>query len=281
MDLLQTAIKASVEAGKAIMNIYESGDFGVEMKSDNSPLTLADKAAHDIISERLKATDVPILSEEGKHESYDKRKGWKKLWIVDPLDGTKEFVKKTGEFTVNIALIENGFPLLGVVFVPVSGVVYYGDKDGAFKVTLKEDWKDVNYSNEMYSYKEQINCENLNPELTIVASVSHLSKETQLFADMLTDSFKDTNFISKGSSLKICMIAEGKADIYPRLGPTMEWDTAAGQAVAECAGAHFINWKTLQRFNYNREVLLNDWFVVCGTKISFEELKVMISSFEI
>ncbi len=280
MDLLQTAIEATIEAGKAILDIYDSGDFGVEMKSDNSPLTLADKSAHNIIVERLQNTEIPVLSEEGKLEAYEKRRKWNELWIVDPLDGTKEFVKKTGEFTVNIALVKNGFPILGVVFVPALDVVYYGDGQDAFKLELKTEWRSLVFSKDIIAKKNKITCENTVSALNIVASVSHLSEETKLFAEKLKGFYKETNFISKGSSLKICMIAEGKADIYPRLGPTMEWDTAAGQAVAESAGASFINWKTLKRFNYNREELLNDWFVVFGNKFKEEGLKEMISSFE-
>ncbi len=281
MDLLETAIEATVEAGKAILDIYESGDFGVEMKADNSPLTLADKAAHEIIAQRLQPTEIPVLSEEGKLEPYAIRKEWKELWIVDPLDGTKEFVKKTGEFTVNIALVRGGFPVLGVVFVPALDVIYYGNGKAAFKLELKEEWRNKDYSENVILRKEKISCKNSVEALNIVASVSHLSEETKLFAEKLQVFYKETNFISKGSSLKICMVAEGKADIYPRLGPTMEWDTAAGQAVAESAGACFINWKTMQRFNYNREELLNDWFVVSGSKFKEEKLKEMISSFVI
>ncbi len=280
MELIQIAIVATIEAGKKIMNIYDSGDFGVEMKSDNSPLTLADKAAHEEIDKRLKVTGVPILSEEGKLAGYTERKDWKQLWIVDPLDGTKEFVKKTGEFTVNIALVRDCYPVMGVVFVPALGIVYYGEGNKAYKLQLADDWRIVPFTEQVILKKEEINCNNFSEGLSIVASVSHLSKETEMFADKLKESYKETFFISKGSSLKICMVAEGKADIYPRLGPTMEWDTAAGQAVAENAGAKFLNWKTQQRFDYNRPDLLNDWFVVFGDKVSSEVLNKLIVEFK-
>lgn len=273
---LEIAIEAAIEAGKAIMSIYRSGVFEVEMKIDKSPLTLADKAAHQIIEKHLIKTNIPILSEEGKLNCYDERKSWPKLWIVDPLDGTKEFVKKTGEFTVNIALIENNYPVLGVVFVPAIGILYYGNtEDGAFKVILDRDWEDQTKGWKIEN-KNKLPILQNNEVLQIVASVSHLSKETETFANLLKEKYGNTEFVSIGSSLKICKVAEGSADIYPRLGPTMEWDTAAGQAVAESAGAKFVNWKTQSRFDYNRPILLNDWFVVFGSKVDEKELLLII-----
>lgn len=278
-ELIRVAIAAAIEAGKAILEIYETGDFGVEKKADHSPLTLADKAAHKIIEQRLVQTAIPVLSEEGKHAAFAERKQWKKLWVVDPLDGTKEFVKKTGEFTVNIALVDEGYPVLGVVFVPVSGLLYYGDKDlGSFKLLLNADWRELNAHMPDISKAQKLSAQSRDKELRIVASVSHLSKETELFAEVLKENYGNTSFMSVGSSLKICKVAEGSADIYPRLGPTMEWDTAAGQAVAEYSGASFLNWKTKERFGYNRENLLNDWFVVAGNKIPSDDLKSLIGS---
>ena len=272
---LKTAVAAAVEAGKAIMKIYRNGNFGVEMKADDSPLTLADKAAHEVIVEGLSNTGIPVLSEEGNHDDYAVRKDWKKLWVVDPLDGTKEFVKRTGEFTVNIALVEDNFPVGGVVFVPVTRTLYYGSKEfGAFKAMLDEDWEEQ----EEIEIRSQARLPlyHKNKKLNIVASVSHLSKETEAFAGLLKDKYGDSEFVSVGSSIKLCKVAEGSADIYPRLGPTMEWDTAAGQAVAEAAGAKVVNWKTLKRFDYNREELLNGWFVVAGDKFTRKELAGLI-----
>ncbi|WP_282039765.1 3'(2'),5'-bisphosphate nucleotidase CysQ [Saccharicrinis aurantiacus] len=281
-DLLNKAIEATVNAGKAIMEIYRSGDFGVEIKGDNSPLTLADKAAHNIIVEALTSTQIPILSEEGKHDSYESRKDWDKLWVVDPIDGTKEFIKKTGEFTVNIALVENNYPVLGVVFVPAKGELYYGSlEEGAFKVILSGNWENENCSSFLNQEKVKLPSRANNVSLQVMASVSHLSKETEEFVDLLKNEYGSIDFLSVGSSLKICKVAEGVADIYPRLGPTMEWDTAAGQAVAEAAGARFINWKSELRFDYNRANLLNDWFVVYGPKIKDETLKVLIDQFKL
>ncbi len=275
---LQTAIKAAVEAGKAIMQVYKSDDFGVEAKADSSPLTLADKAAHDIIEGYLLKTNIPILSEEGMHEKYETRKHWDQLWIVDPLDGTKEFVKKTGEFTINIALIQNNYPVAGVVFVPVTGELFYASADkGSFKVALHKDWlnqNDINIVNAQKLPLANQQKESLKPnkKLRIVASVSHRSKETNQFIQQLEEKYGQADVVAVGSSIKLCKIAEGSADIYPRLGPTMEWDIAAGQAIAECAGAYVIDWNTQSRLKYNRHELLNNWFVVSTDKIPQEEL---------
>ena len=278
-ELLKCAILAAVEAGKAIVKIYESENFQIEFKGDSSPLTRADKAAHNIIEKYLLETDIPILSEEGNHEGYEIRKHWKRLWIVDPLDGTKEFIKRTGEFTVNIALIEDGYPIAGVVFVPVTQTLYYGDVDnGSFKIVLNSTWRQDCAVDIVKPKKLPISIQEQN--FKVVASVSHLSKETENFVDILKEKYGAIDFLSIGSSLKICKIAEGSADIYPRLGPTMEWDTAAGQAIAECAGMRFINWYTKQRFNYNRAELLNNWFVVVGEKVKQRELIDLIEQFK-
>ncbi len=278
-NLLNIALQASIEAGKAIMDIYETGDFGVEKKEDNSPLTLADKAAHSIIEQYLSKTYIPVLSEEGKHEAYRVRSNWQQLWIVDPLDGTKEFVKKTGEFTVNIALIEDNYPVMGVVFVPAQRVIYFGGRDqSAYKLKLVEDWRILDVEKISFSDSISLPVQKNDDILRVVASVSHLSKETEEFVEVLKEEFGETEFMSVGSSIKICKVAEGSADVYPRLGPTMEWDTAAGQAVAEGAGMVFVNWKTRLRFDYNRKDLLNDWFVVAGKNISKDKLILLISN---
>ena len=276
-QLLQTAIKAAIEAGKAIMQVYGSGDFGVETKADSSPLTLADKAAHDIIVGYLLTTHIPILSEEGKHEGYEIRKHWEQLWIVDPLDGTKEFVKKTGEFTVNIALVQNCYPAAGVIFIPVTGELYYASADkGSFKVKLPKDWlnqENVNItSSQKLPLSHQSGISKPNKKLRIVASVSHRSSETNQFIQLLEEKYGQADVVSVGSSIKLCKIAEGSDDIYPRLGPTMEWDIAAGQAIVECAGAYVIDWNTKSRLKFNRRQLLNNWFVVANDKIPKDEL---------
>lgn len=259
-QFLECAIKAAIDAGNEIMKIYESSDFGIEEKEDQSPLTLADKAAHKTILNHLTRHGIPILSEEGKTISWDIRKTWDRFWLVDPLDGTKEFIKKNGEFTVNIALIEMGKPVLGVIFVPVSGELYYADKNGSFKTTVNfnenvDDEKIINSSVKLPSY-----C--IGSEYVVVGSRSHLNQETEEYINNLETAGKPIKMESKGSSLKLCMVASGKAQIYPRLGPTMEWDIAAGHAIALFAGKSVTQFPSGEPLRYNKENLLNPFFVV-------------------
>lgn len=256
---LKTAITAALEAGKVILDIYHSDDFEIELKSDDSPLTKADMASHNVIMSYLKATRIPVLSEEGKTIPYGARKDWKQLWIVDPIDGTKEFINRNGEFTVNIALIENQKPVLGVIFVPVSGDLYFSSKErGAFKthVDLQIDIETIlNKSTRLPQSREDAT-------FTVVASRSHRSAETENYINDLGKKHGAMKVITKGSSLKLCMVAEGQADCYPRFGPTMEWDTAAGQAICEHAGVEVIDWNTNKQMVYNREELKNHAFLV-------------------
>ena len=259
-QLLHTAITAALEAGKAILKIYHSGEFDVEIKGDNSPLTKADTASHNVIMSFLTKTNIPVLSEEGKAIAYEERKDWNRLWIVDPIDGTKEFIKRNGEFTVNIALIENQKTLIGVIFVPVTGELYFSTKEiGAFKVTVDLDNFDIET---LISNGNKLPLDREDKTFTIVASRSHMSSETEDYVAEMKAKYGNVNLISKGSSLKLCMVAEGTADCYPRFAPTMEWDTAAGQAICEHAGFKVIDWKTKESMLYNREELLNNWFLV-------------------
>ena len=259
-QLLNTAITAALEAGKAILEIYHSGAFDIEMKGDNSPLTKADTASHNVIMSFLTKTNIPVLSEEGKTISYEARKDWKQLWIVDPIDGTKEFIKRNGEFTVNIALIENQKPILGVIFVPAKGELYFSTKDiGAFKVKVDLENYEIEY---LVTNANKLPLQREDNTFTIVASRSHMSPETEDYMQQMKEKYGEVNLISKGSSLKLCMVAEGQADCYPRFAPTMEWDTAAGQAICEHAGFQVIDWVTKENMLYNREELLNHWFLV-------------------
>lgn len=257
---LKTAITAALEAGKVILEIYKSEDFEVELKGDNSPLTKADVASHNVIMSYLSKTDIPVLSEEGKTIPYANRKDWNQLWIVDPIDGTKEFIKRNGEFTVNIALIENQKTILGVIFVPVIGDLYFSTLEmGSFKVSLNLD----NYNiNALSDEVEKLPLEREDKTFTIVASRSHMSLETEVYVNEMREKHGAVNLISKGSSLKLCMVAEGQADCYPRFAPTMEWDTAAGQAICEHAGFEVIDCNTKEQMLYNREELLNASFLV-------------------
>ena len=258
--ILETAITAALEAGKVILDIYNSDDFEIELKGDNSPLTKADIASHNVIISYLKNTGIPVLSEEGKSISYNDRKEWNQLWIVDPIDGTKEFIKRNGEFTVNIALIEHQKPVLGVIYVPVSGALYFSAKDyGAFKVNVNlEDYSVA----ALLSQASKLPLERADKTFTIVASRSHRSPETENYVSEMRQKHGAVNLMSKGSSLKLCMVAEGIADCYPRFAPTMEWDTAAGQAICEHAGFEVMDWNTKAPMLYNREDLLNAWFLV-------------------
>jgi 3'(2'), 5'-bisphosphate nucleotidase len=259
-QLLEIAIKAAIEAGEKILKIYAFTDFGIETKVDQSPITLADKAAHETIARQLALYDIPLLSEEGKTISWETRKTWNQFWLVDPLDGTKEFIKKNGEFTVNIALIEMGNPVLGVVFVPVTGELYYADKNGSFKTTIN--------INEVIDFEQirtksfKLPCHKKGEKFVIVGSRSHQNSDTEEYINQLNTEGKTVVMISKGSSLKLCMIASGEAQIYPRLGPTMEWDIAAGHAIAIFAGKTVSQIPSGETLKYNKENLLNPHFVV-------------------
>lgn len=259
-ELLHNAVHASLQGGKEILDVYE-GKIEVEYKEDKSPLTEADKRAHLAIVAAIEDTKIPILSEEGKHLPFQKRKGWDKLWVVDPLDGTKEFVKRNGEFTVNIALIENGTPIAGVIYVPVAETLYFAAKGlGAFR-------KQVDVNLRFENYADLITDATTLPEkkeraYSMVGSRSHMSEETIDYFNKVKEQHPNASVISKGSSLKICMVAEGSADVYPRFAPTMEWDTAAGHAIAKEAGFEIINPKTNTPLQYNKEDLLNPWFIV-------------------
>lgn len=259
--LLKQAIEASLAGAVEIMDVYENADFQVQTKDDNSPLTIADLRAHNAIKDLLEKTGIPILSEEGADIPYEERSAWKRFWLVDPLDGTKEFIKRNGEFTVNVALIENGSPVLGVVYAPVLKQIYYGDlEDGAFmgKGVVAEEAVEA-----ISGKSEKLPVATERETLNVVASKSHLNQDTKDFiANLEKESDKPVDTVSIGSSLKLCLVAEGKADIYPRFGPTMEWDTGAGHAVVKAAGKKVYQADGEQELKYNKENLLNPYFVV-------------------
>jgi 3'(2'), 5'-bisphosphate nucleotidase len=248
-DYLSTAIIAAEEASKVILDVYNSNDFQAEAKGDNSPLTLADRTAHAVIATILEATNLPVLSEEGKNIPYEERRNWEYFWMVDPLDGTKEFIKRNGEFTVNIALIHLGKPVLGVVAVPVTGELFYASTgDGAF---VKRDGKPQ-------PLKKRSAIDLTAKGLRVVASRSHMNEETQAFINSLIE----PTLVSSGSSLKFMLLAEGKADVYPRYAPTMEWDTAAAHAVVNETGLKVYQAGSEVELVYNKEDLLNPYFLV-------------------
>ena len=268
---LSTSILAALEAGEAIMGIYQT-DFQVDYKDDRSPLTWADRSAHDIIVQHLQDSGIPILSEEGRSIPFQDRKSWETLWIVDPLDGTKEFVKKNGEFTVNIALVKEGTPVMGVVYAPDRSLLYFAMQDlGAYKIADPEIIREcqVGMQTGRTTLKDILKNARKLPlagqrkkPYTIVGSRSHATPDLDKFVADKRKIFGEVDFIPAGSSLKICLVAEGKADIYPRLAPTMEWDTAAGHAVASCSGSRIFEYESGITLTYNKENLFNPWFVV-------------------
>jgi 3'(2'), 5'-bisphosphate nucleotidase len=248
---LQAIIALAEEAGEAIMSVYGEKDFGVSLKSGQSPLTRADMAAHHVIVAGLEAIqpNLPVISEESKTVAYEERRHWGAYWLVDPLDGTKEFIKREGEFTVNVALIQNGNPLLGVVHAPTLHLTYFAAlAEGAFRQKSGQSPVKIRVNKEPDS------------KLKIVASRSHISAALERFLGKL----ENYECLNMGSSLKFCLIAEGAADLYPRLGPTMEWDTAAGQCIVEAAGGTVTTLQGM-RLSYNKPELLNPDFIVCST----------------
>ncbi len=256
--LIETALKA----GEAIMHIYTT-DFNVEYKTDRSPITQADQQAHRIISKELLKTDYPLLSEEGKNIPWTVRKNWNTFWLVDPLDGTKEFIKKNGEFTVNIALIEQGLPVMGIVYAPVPDIIYIGEvHSGAYKIekASEKGCRDWSFSG-CSEFVKKLPLQGKTNPYRIVASRSHISPETKAYIEEQRRKYGNIEIVSKGSSLKLCMIAEGRADVYPRFGPTMEWDTAAGHAVVRASGAKVVQTGADEELVYNKERLLNPWFI--------------------
>jgi len=261
--LIYTAILAAYEAGQAILEIY-SQDFAIEYKPDQSPITLADKKAHRIISGHLEKSGIPVLSEEGSEIPFEVRKDWKSFWLVDPLDGTKEFINRNGDFTVNIALILDTVPVAGVIYAPVPDMVYFAlPVHGSFRIKgdLLVEHSRENLD-ELIRFCTPLPAVRNEDGFVIVASRSHQNRETSEFIESMQSSRNNVTFLSKGSSLKFCAVAEGSADLYPRLGPTMEWDTAAGHAIAMHAGCTVFNAITLAPLVYNKESLLNPSFLV-------------------
>lgn len=251
--LAEQIVKISKDAGDAIMDVYNNyEDIGVQQKKDDSPLTLADQKANDVIMAGLKLLEVqyPIISEENKAIPYEERKDYDRLWIVDPLDGTKEFIKRNGEFTVNIALIEKGRVILGVIYAPAMDLTYWAaEGHGSFK--------------EIDGKFEKIMASQFSPTdkaIKVVCSRSHLNETTQ----NVVDAFDQAELVPTGSSLKIALLAEGTADFYPRLGPTMEWDIAAAQIILEAAGGSLIRVDDKSTMQYNREDMLNPSFLAFG-----------------
>jgi len=241
------------EAGKATLEIYNR-EFRIEEKEDRSPLTEADKKSNEIILDGLSKqySDIPFISEETKQTSYAERRLWNHFWLIDPLDGTKEFIKKNGEFTINIALIKGQTPILGVIYVPVKDIFYYAQQGvGSFKIEHGSGPIPIKASKE-----------NSKERLIVVGSRSHGGEALNNYLDKKRKEYNEVQLISSGSSLKFCLVAEGTADIYPRTGPTYEWDTAAGHAVVLESGKSVYDFESSKPLLYNKDNLLNGWFIV-------------------
>ncbi len=252
-ELALEIVQIAKKAGDVIMDVYDNyDDIGVQQKLDDSPLTLADQRANDVILDGLRELSVqyPIVSEENKAIPYSDRKAYEYLWIVDPLDGTKEFIKRNGEFTVNIALIKNGRSILGVIYAPALDLAYWAvDGIGTFK--------------EIEGTYQQIHASSFDPSqsaIKIVCSRSHLNDATQA----CVNAFDQPELVPTGSSLKIALLAEGTADFYPRMGPTMEWDIAAAQIILEAAGGSLLRADNHTPLSYNRPDMLNPSFIAFG-----------------
>lgn len=266
---LLSAIRAAIEAGAEIMTIYTDpdADFQIERKADNSPVTIADKKANALITDILtRETPYPLLTEEGAHAPYESRKDWPAMWVVDPLDGTKEFIKRNGEFTVNIAYVEKGAPEAGVIYIPVRQELYFADMTlGAYRKRYVLSIEDVKGGLEdliASSEKLPVATELQHKGYIVVASRSFLNDETKQFIAALEKTHTDVTTLSRGSSLKICAVAEGSADEYPRFAPTMEWDTAAGHAIVRAAGGNIYHTDGVTPLTYNKEDLHNPCFIV-------------------
>lgn len=269
-EQVNAGITASLAAGKEILSVYD-GHIEVQLKDDRSPLTEADRRAHKAIVAVLEGTGLPVLSEEGRSLEVGERQRWDRYWLVDPLDGTKEFIKRNGEFTVNIALMERdgrpggpmgtSSPIAGVLFVPVKDVLYFAwNGGGAYRQERATLASGDTYERAAMAHRLPIHTER--NAYTIVASRSHQSPETEAFISRAQEEHGSVELANMGSALKICLVAEGAADVYPRYAPTMEWDTAAGHAIANEAGCTLIDVTTNAPMRYNKHELVNNWFIV-------------------
>lgn len=282
INFLKIALNAASLAGDAVLKIYNS-NFDVEYKNDKSPLTKADIEANKIITEKLSALGYPIISEECAITDYELRSKWNRFWLIDPIDGTKGFIEKTGEFTINIALMENNIPIIGVILCPVTQTFYFGFDKGSYKATKNKHYKDfddlyLSIEKEEFSNFKKISVSSFpSSNIKVVMSKSHINNETLLFISEIESVFGKVEKISYGSSIKICLIAEGVADIYPRLGLTSEWDIAAADAILRYAGGSIFKYDSrysikdyissnnnVQKIKYNKENMINPYFIVSG-----------------
>lgn len=261
-EALFLAITAAMEAGELLMKFFRSGKYEVRTKTDESPVTEADLGANQIIMSYLAGTSWPVLSEEGKDIPFALRSGWKYFWLVDPLDGTREFISGTGEFTVNIAMMAFNRPAAGVIYAPVTRELYYSIPEGRPFFCLVP--AGATRFEQVCDLAEEIkpSVAQGREAFRVLASRSHLNMETLAYIEQLKDKHTALELVSRGSSLKFCMMAAGEADLYPRLGKTMEWDTAAGHAIALAAGCRVLRFNDDRSLQYNKKELMNPWFIV-------------------
>lgn len=263
-ELLKLAVNAALIAGEEILKIYNT-DFAVETKSDDTPVTIADKASGQCISKILEQTQIPIISEEEDICDFSIRKNWKQVWIIDPLDGTKEYIKRNGEFAINIALVEDGKPVIGIIYAPVTHDIYFASNQlGSYKITQHDlifELTKKNIADNLLEFGKKLPILKAPKTYTLVASRSHLSKDVNQRIVQLKKIYGEVDIISVGSSIKQCWVAEGKAHEYPRYGITMEWDTAAGQCILEMAGCELLDLETNLPMVYNKVNMKNNFFV--------------------
>jgi 3'(2'), 5'-bisphosphate nucleotidase len=267
--LTKLAVDAAIAGGKEIMEVYGSEDFNVALKDDWSPLTQADINSNESITKHLSVSGFPVLSEEEQNIRYDERKNWDIFWLVDPLDGTKEFIKRNGEFTVNIALIKDKSPVIGVIYAPDYGNLYFSlSGSGSYRISgITSAIKEVGDLKSLINTAEKLPVTTKKDIIKCIGSRSHLSLKTKKYLKKIKRRHKNLEIITIGSSLKLCLIAEGNADIYPRLAPTMEWDIAAGHAIVEGAGFSIYEYRTNNRLVYNKKNLKNPFFITGNQQI--------------
>ncbi len=253
-----------MKAGQAVLEVYGKPVYKKELKADHTPVTEADRAAHSLIVRQLGQTGLPVLSEEGRQIAFQERSRWSFFWLVDPLDGTREFIKRNGEFTVNIALIKGECPVLGVLYAPLPDLMYFSDpQKGAFRLDeFSKHWKEGYTVGDVIPASRSLPLEPGEGPVRVVASRSHRNRRTNRFIRELKKRHPELEIVSRGSALKFCLVAEGSADVYPRFGPTWEWDTGAGHAIAEAAGCRVRLHDSGSPLTYNKKDLLNPWFIV-------------------
>lgn len=263
------AIRASVEAGMHIIRIYKSNHYNTVYKEDESPVTMADIKSHETIRHRLLTSSLPILSEEESNIPFSQRKSWEYFWLVDPLDGTREFLKKNDEFTVNIALIKRNAPSAGIIYSPAKQILYFSaPEEGVFRLKSAESYVfEADSLQFLQDCSDKLPYDVTRDEITVISSRSFHSADTEKYILALKERFQNITLISTGSALKFGLIAEGKADIYPRLAPTMEWDVAAGHAILKELGYSVIDVKTGDPLVYNKPDLMNPWFIAKNSRV--------------